>query len=71
MPRYKRHGQERSKQHCSKCGKEGIIGESGLCKRCRRDAPRDLVVGDTYSYEELSEMFGVDITEDSRIVVID
>jgi hypothetical protein len=40
MTRYKRHGQERSKQHCSRCGKEGIIDVAGLCKRCRRAVVR-------------------------------
>lgn len=33
--------------------------------------PRDLVVGETYSLDELSAMFGVTITEESRIVVPD
>lgn len=30
---------------------------------------RDLVVGETYTTEELGEMFGMEITEESRIVV--
>lgn len=31
--------------------------------------PRDLVVGQTYRLDELSQMFGVEMDEDSRIVV--
>jgi ribosomal protein S14 len=69
----KRSSVHGNKGRCSKCGREDIISE-GLCRPCRRaDAKgkRDLVVGETYGYDELSEMFGVEINEDSRIVVID
>jgi hypothetical protein len=31
--------------------------------------PRDIVVGETYTREELSEIFGQEITEDTRIIV--
>lgn len=31
--------------------------------------PRELVVGETYTLAELSDIFGVEVTEDSRIIV--
>jgi len=69
----KRTASHGNKGRCSKCGREDITTE-GLCRPCRKaqsKVKRELVVGETYGYDELSEMFGVEINEDSRIVVID
>jgi hypothetical protein len=48
------------------------LAGGGICIDCheKEKKARDLVVGETYSLDELSDMFGVDIDEDTRIIVI-
>ena len=69
----RRYVSQSGKGFCNTCGRNDQTVE-GLCKRCRKSqakTKRGLVVGETYSYDELSDILGVEINEDSRIVVVD